>query len=94
MRFEPQPAAFVTTRSTPLALEDVDQAPRPREPFVEPPGVDRERAAARLPARRDDLEPVRGEHSRGRDVDVAEDDALDAAREEADPADAARHAAA
>ncbi len=44
-----------------------------------------ERTAARLIRRRDDLEALRGQHTRSGDVHVAEDDALHAAREQPDP---------
>ena len=64
-------------------VEPSDQAAREGLPFVESPGVHRERAAAAL-GRSDDLEAVGCENPCGRGVDVGEDRALHAAREEAD----------
>jgi hypothetical protein len=61
------------------------QAGRAAAAFVEPSGVEMERTAALLRARRDHLAALRGEHTRRRGVDVAEDHPLDAAEQEADP---------
>ena len=47
-------------------------------------GVQRERAAAALAGRRDDVAALGGEHPGGRGVDVAEEHALDAAGEQPD----------
>ena len=63
--------------------ERADQPSRERLAFLEPSGVNGQRPAAAL-RRRDDLEAVGGEHARGCGVDVGEDSALDAAREEPD----------
>ena len=60
----PQPAAFVTIRSTSGPLERLDQRAGPRLPVLAATRVDRERAAAALLDRRDDLEPVGREHAR------------------------------
>ena len=64
-------------------VERVEEAPREGLPFVEPPGVHRERAAAAL-RRSDDLEAVGGEDACGRGIDVGEHCALHASGEEAD----------
>ena len=64
-------------------VERVEEPPREGLPFVEPPGMHRERAAAAL-RRSDDLEAVGGEDTRGRGVDVREDRALHAPGEQAD----------
>ena len=66
-------------------VERVEEPPREGLPFVESPGVHRERSAAAL-RRSDDLEAVRGEHARGRGIDVREYRALHAAGEQADAA--------
>ena len=50
------------------------------------PRVEMERAAAALTARRNDLIALRGQHPGGGDVHIAENDALHAAREQADAA--------
>ena len=55
-------------------------------PLLAPPCMEMERAAAALTARRDDLVALRGQHARRGGVHVAEDDALHAAGEQADPA--------
>ena len=52
--------------------------------LLEPAGVEMQRAAALLAARRDDLAALGGEHARGRGVHVPEDDPLDAAEQEPD----------
>ena len=64
-------------------VERVEEPPREGLPFVESPGVHRERAAAAL-RRSDDLEAVRGENACGRGIDVGEDCALHAAGQQAD----------
>ena len=63
-------------------VERVDEPPREGLPFVESPGMNRERAAAAL-RRSHDLEAVRGENACGRGIDVGEDRALHAAGQEA-----------
>src|SRR5207245_2953265 len=69
------------------ALERVDRPPRELLALLAPAGVHRQRAAAALGARRDDLAAVRRQHARGRGVDVAEEDALHAAEQQADACD-------
>ena len=59
------------------------ELPCARDAFVEPPGVRVQRAAAALRARDVHVVAVGGEHARGRRVDVAEDDALHAACDDA-----------
>ena len=66
------------------ALEDVDEPPRAALPSSRRPACT-ESAPQQPCGRSDDLAAVRGEHASGCRVDVAEDDALDAAGEEPDP---------
>ena len=64
-------------------IERVEEPTREGLPFVESPGVHRERAAAALSGSYD-LEAIRCEHARGRGVDVREHRALHAPGEQAD----------
>ena len=81
-RCDPQPAALTAIASTPAKRSATARAIR--FPFLPPTGMEMKRAAACLARRRDDLVALRGQHASRRDVDVAEDDALYAAGEQAD----------
>ena len=68
------------------SAEQLADGLRPPSPLLPPTGMEMERAAASLARRRDDLVALRRQHARRGGVDVAEDDALHAARQQADPA--------
>ena len=83
-RCEPQPAALTTIASTPRERARRCACAR-RRPSSRRPACRWSAPQQRLAARRDHLVALRGEHPRGRRVDVAEDDALHAAGQQADP---------
>ena len=66
------------------ALEDLDGAPREGARLVQPAGMERQRAAASLLGRRDDVAAFGGQHVDGRGVDVRKHEALHAAGQQAD----------
>ena len=73
-----------------VAREVALERPRARDALLEPPAVRVQRAAAALRARNVHVEALRVQHARRRRVDVAEDDARDAAREHRDARPVAR----
>jgi hypothetical protein len=78
---EPQPAALTTTVST---RERLDRPLGEGAGLLRAPAVQRQRTAAALAARDDDVAALHRQHARGRGVDAGEELTLHAAGQHAD----------
>ena len=81
---DPQPAALTTTQSTPASAKASMSARAKRLRLRLPPVVHRQRPAAALRCRDDDVAALGRQHPRGGGVDPGEERALHAAGEHAD----------